>query len=238
MSETLNVDEAIRVVVAPSQASYFAGEPFSVTITFTNTRTPDATTPRSASHTHKRSAHSISSVPMARPPTSPGLLKTALPAVPTRNAESTVALTRKGLIGKGHTLNGLGVNPGVVAVQARRPVSKSLSIHITAPDLEGESAKGKSPLNPLRANGSLAACEFYGICFEGHVHRVFSTFLTPYTIASREIDFISTGFFAPPRPKTVGNGRQYPDTRPQTTSQPLALVRNQQSIQLLLLTVS
>ncbi|KZT64024.1 Rgp1-domain-containing protein [Daedalea quercina L-15889] len=158
MSETVNVDEAVRVVVTPAQASYFAGEPFSVTVTFTNTRSPDATTPRSASHAHKRSAHSISSVPMARPPTSPGMLRTALPAVPTRNADSTAPLTRKGLIGKGRTLNGLGVTPGVAAVQARRPLVKSLSISITSHELEGgESTKGKSPLNPFRANGSLAA---------------------------------------------------------------------------------
>lgn len=204
MPETLNVDEAIRVVVAPSQASYFAGEPFSVTITFTNTRTPDAITPRSASHTHKRSAHSISSVPMARPPTSPGLLKTALPAVPTRNAESTVALTRKGLIGKGRTLNGL-VDPRMVAVQARRG-SKSLSIHITAPDIAGESAKGKSPLNPLRANGSLATCKLYGLYLRGHINRGSSTFLASHTIASREVNFISIGF-ASPCPKTVSNGQ-------------------------------
>jgi len=159
MTETLNVDEAIRVVVAPSQASYFAGEPFSVTVTFTNTRTPDAVTPRSASHAHKRSAHSISSVPLARPPTSPGMLRTALPAVPIRNAESSEALTRKGFIGKGRTLNGLGVTPGVVAVPARKPSVKSLSISITSHELESESAKGKSPLNPFRTNGSLAACE-------------------------------------------------------------------------------
>ncbi|KAH9836631.1 Rgp1-domain-containing protein [Rhodofomes roseus] len=157
MTETLNVDEAIRVVVAPSQASYFAGEPFSVTVTFTNTRTPDAVTPRSASHTHKRSAHSISSVPLARPPTSPGMLRTALPAVPTRNTESNVALTRKGLIGKGRTVHGLGVTPGVVAVPGRKPLVKSLSISITSHELEGDSGKGKSPLNPFRTNGIRAA---------------------------------------------------------------------------------
>ncbi|TFY59701.1 hypothetical protein EVJ58_g5609 [Rhodofomes roseus] len=189
MTETLNVDEAIRVVVAPSQASYFAGEPFSVTVTFTNTRTPDAVTPRSASHTHKRSAHSISSVPLARPPTSPGMLRTALPAVPTRNTESNVALTRKGLIGKGRTLHGLGVTPGVVAVPGRKPLVKSLSISITSHELEGDSGKGKSPLNPFRTNGIRAACKFaivyYIVC-----STCISSVFTPHTVAACAVDIV------------------------------------------------
>ncbi|KAE9404371.1 Rgp1-domain-containing protein [Gymnopus androsaceus JB14] len=71
-------DSPIRVVVTPSQSSYFAGETLSVTITFTNTRTrsPEGETDRAgpsrSARTHKRASHSISSAPIARPPTSPG----------------------------------------------------------------------------------------------------------------------------------------------------------------------
>ncbi|KAK2459798.1 hypothetical protein APHAL10511_008230 [Amanita phalloides] len=71
-------ESPIRVVVAPAQSSYFAGETIAVTITFTNTHSPDAVsipTPTTATtlYTHKRGSHSISSAPLARPPTSPGM---------------------------------------------------------------------------------------------------------------------------------------------------------------------
>ncbi|KAJ7619056.1 hypothetical protein B0H17DRAFT_1114016, partial [Mycena rosella] len=77
-------DPGVRIVVTPAQSSYFAGEPFSVTITFTNTRAPapspsrvSATSAHASSYGgHKRNAHSISSAPLARPPTSPGTPRT------------------------------------------------------------------------------------------------------------------------------------------------------------------
>ncbi|KAH9935827.1 hypothetical protein B0H21DRAFT_834579 [Amylocystis lapponica] len=118
------------VVVTPSQASYFAGEPFSVTITFTNTRTPDPKPPRSYSHslsaTDKHSAQSISSVPLSRPPTSPGTPRAALPNPSARNASGNkpVDLTKK------------------------RLMAKSLSISIVTSEYE-ESGKGKSPVRSL-----------------------------------------------------------------------------------------
>ncbi|KAF7785199.1 hypothetical protein Agabi119p4_1364 [Agaricus bisporus var. burnettii] len=59
----------VRVEISPSQSSFFAGEPFSAKITFTNVAAPEPSPARS----HKRGAHSISSAPLARPPTSPGL---------------------------------------------------------------------------------------------------------------------------------------------------------------------
>ncbi|KAJ7638342.1 Rgp1-domain-containing protein [Roridomyces roridus] len=40
MTDTDVVDSPVRIVVTPSQSSYFAGEPFSVTVTFTNTLSP------------------------------------------------------------------------------------------------------------------------------------------------------------------------------------------------------
>lgn len=89
-----DVEPTIRVHVSPSQASYFAGEPFSVTITFTNIRTPES--PK-AKNSHRRGVHSISSAPLARPPTSAGVPRpTALvPPTPTRDLP-----VRKKLIGQ------------------------------------------------------------------------------------------------------------------------------------------
>ena len=48
----------------------FAGEPFSVTITFTNVRSPEAGPSKPSPFTQKRGAHSISSAPLVWPPTS------------------------------------------------------------------------------------------------------------------------------------------------------------------------
>ena len=101
MADPVVIDEAIRVVVSPSQASYFAGETFAVTITITNLRTPQVNpTPRSVSqpYTHKRGAHSVSYVPMARPPTSPGI-RTALVASSARNGSGKDVPARKGIVG-------------------------------------------------------------------------------------------------------------------------------------------
>ncbi|KZT09076.1 Rgp1-domain-containing protein [Laetiporus sulphureus 93-53] len=167
MLEGTSVDDAIRVVAAPSQASYFAGEPFTVTITFTNTRSPDALHPRSASHSvshaHKRSAHSISSVPLARPPTSPGMTRSALSTMPTslppRHSGPNRVPTRKGLIGRNRSANGVNGTDGPPTEPAvRKPMSKSLSISVTSYDLDPkpqEPAKGKSPLSQVRNGESL-----------------------------------------------------------------------------------
>ncbi|KAI5997709.1 Rgp1-domain-containing protein [Pisolithus marmoratus] len=146
---TDTLDSAIRVQVSPSQASYFAGEPFTVTITFTNTRTP-VSSPRarnSSSHnTHRRGAHSISSAPLARPPTSPGIprpsagVPLATAATIARTPSNGHALpTRKGLIGRQDACSS-GNNPKVggqdVLEQKRRSLiekSRSLSVDIPAP---------------------------------------------------------------------------------------------------------
>ncbi|KAI0078498.1 Rgp1-domain-containing protein [Panus rudis PR-1116 ss-1] len=160
MSET-TVDEAIRVVVTPSQASYFAGEPFSVTITITNTRTPESLPARSASHSasnsHKRGAHSISSVPLARPPTSPGI-RTSVAAYPVKHAHSTEGhIVRRHLIGAGgQSSKDVLQDP---SVSRRRPnLPKSLSISLVPTELPSslsEDLKGKSPVRTLQ-NGEQA----------------------------------------------------------------------------------
>ncbi|PVF97533.1 Rgp1-domain-containing protein [Serendipita vermifera] len=56
----------MEITIAPSSSCYFAGEEVRVKITFTNSTAP-STVPRS----HRR-GHSISSAPLAKPPTSPG----------------------------------------------------------------------------------------------------------------------------------------------------------------------
>ncbi|PCH33197.1 Rgp1-domain-containing protein [Wolfiporia cocos MD-104 SS10] len=153
MATTANVEDTIRVVVSPSQASYFAGEPFSVTVTFSNTRGPDPApqAPRSASQTHKRSAHSISSVPLSRPPTSPGLARSAIPVSQTRSNDANGAPTRKGLIGTNRS-------PTESALESttKKPMVRSLSIAIISDELalHPQEVKGKSPLSALRASES------------------------------------------------------------------------------------
>jgi RAB6A-GEF complex partner protein 2 len=133
----------IQVSVTPSQSAFFAGEVFSVTITFTNVRRAASARPQprsaSAVQTHRRGAHSVSSAPLARPPTSPGsphsasVFKSAFPA-----GEETPQRRRKGLVGQAELQN-----PRISAVaseetfSARRKRSspKSLSVSITPNEL-------------------------------------------------------------------------------------------------------
>ncbi|KAI5992450.1 Rgp1-domain-containing protein [Pisolithus albus] len=149
------LDSAIRVHVSPSQASYFAGEPFTVTITFTNTRTPESS-PRTRNHTHRRGAHSISSAPLARPPTSPGIPRPSA-GVPLATATTIASTpsnsrdipTRKRLIGQQDSCNsGVSARAGGrdVLEQKRRSLiekSRSLSVDIPAPD--HDLSVGESP---------------------------------------------------------------------------------------------
>ena len=177
------IDDSIRVVLQPSQASYFAGEQFTVSITITNTRTPEAPQPpRSASHSstifhhqHKRGAHSISSVPLARPPTSPGL-KSAFPALSNKPEKSGGAITRRGLIGVGKasgSTDGARTSKSLDNISAegsegsggsrRAAVTKSLSVSIPPDEVREhiqtqEDTKGKSPLRTIRAQ-ELRQCE-------------------------------------------------------------------------------
>ncbi|KAJ7062366.1 Rgp1-domain-containing protein [Mycena amicta] len=132
-------DTGVRVVVRPSQSSYFAGEPFSVTLTFTNTRSPDRPAPQKH---HKRNAHSISSAPIARPPTSPGTPRTPrTPLPPTRDATQPA---RKGLIGRGRTppppeptiQSPPGSLPALVEQRRKKMLAKSLSVSIAPPDFD------------------------------------------------------------------------------------------------------
>jgi len=99
----MDSESPIRVVVTPSQSAFFAGEPFSVKVTFTNTRsTPEAAggSSKPGSQTHKRASHSISSAPLAPLPTSPGTPRSGLVAT---NKPKGELPRRKYLIGKPST---------------------------------------------------------------------------------------------------------------------------------------
>ncbi|KAI0651411.1 Rgp1-domain-containing protein [Trametes meyenii] len=151
-TSSATIDEAIRVVVTPSQASYFAGETFSVTITFTNTRTPEApAAPRSATHAHKRGAHSISSVPLARPPTSPGTPRTVVPVFPSRANGENGSTRRKGLIGHGLPPKPFNEPPSADVLRKRFLASRSLSVDLTPHELSprDQSTETVSPSSPI-----------------------------------------------------------------------------------------
>src|SRR6266498_762820 len=93
-----DADSPIRIVVTPTQSSYFAGELFSVKVTFTNTRSPEAASSKPSSH--KRGSHSISSAPLAKPPTSPGPPRASALASAVKQKGVGDAPRRKHFIGK------------------------------------------------------------------------------------------------------------------------------------------
>lgn len=127
-------DTGIRVAVAPAQSAFFAGETFSVTITFTNTRsTKAAQAKRAGSQAHKRAAHSISLAPLARPPTSPVTPRTSVPISTSARAQDRAKgkHERKGLVG----LGGNGFSSRDRIAQLATPKGKSMSVVISPQDL-------------------------------------------------------------------------------------------------------
>ncbi|KJA20825.1 hypothetical protein HYPSUDRAFT_68151 [Hypholoma sublateritium FD-334 SS-4] len=149
-------DSPVRVVVVPSQSSYFAGEPFSVTITFTNTRLQEARLNKPASHGHKRGAHSISSAPLARPPTSPGTPRSAATPTFSRTKPGDDLPRKKGLIGKTKHISLLPQNneplPELIEQRRKRQLAhKSLSVSISPFELEDAFAEVSSAPHTQRA---------------------------------------------------------------------------------------
>lgn len=153
-----DIDTALRVVVSPSQSSYFAGEPLQVTITITNTRSATEPTPlpslSAPRHAHKRSAHSVSSAPLARPPTSPGLLRSTSSAAvssPSKlsNGSGPKNVERKGLVGLRSAPIGADHLPLEIKDGRKRMLGKSLSVDILPSQLEehlkADDPKGKAP---------------------------------------------------------------------------------------------
>ncbi|KAG5636929.1 hypothetical protein H0H81_006362 [Sphagnurus paluster] len=156
LNSVSEVDSGVRVVVTPSQSSYFAGEPFSVTVTFTNTRSPEAGPSRA--HNHKRAAHSISSAPLARPPTSPGTPRTAVASVDAQTKAGEEAPARKGLVGRSvRAPKGADNLPEMLEQRRKRQLAKSLSVSITPHELGeqlGEANIPKSaPFSQVSING-------------------------------------------------------------------------------------
>ena len=136
-------DANMEVTITPSSSVYFAGEQLKVTITFTNLTAPSA-----VSKPHRR-GHSISSAPLARPPTSPGVFThkyaPSSPAIaPTTNPLN--ASRRRGLVGQ-------AVSPEPPSVTRSKQIipSKSLSTTISKSEiahlaLENASAGTHSPI--------------------------------------------------------------------------------------------
>ncbi|KAI0085709.1 Rgp1-domain-containing protein [Irpex rosettiformis] len=158
MLPSTRADEAVQVVVTPSQAAYFAGERLSITITITNTHVPQATVqPHSGSHprgSHRRGAHSVSYVPMARPPTSPGT-KTVLPVLHIKPEPGGTVVVRRGIIGK--TRPAKAIDEATIETEhmkrralPTRSQSMSLSVDNLCSDIP-DSTKAKSPIQSLRA---------------------------------------------------------------------------------------
>ncbi|KZT58546.1 Rgp1-domain-containing protein [Calocera cornea HHB12733] len=164
----------IQVSVTPSQSAFFAGETFAVSITFTNTRRISSARPQprsaSAAQSHRRGVHSVSSVPLARPPTSPGSPKTANASTSSFPIpEDASRRKRRGLVGQ-HGLQ----NPRISAVAAeegfsvrkKRSSPKSLSVSIT-PDELMERLIGKStrstPPSPEFADEAVALTDRTGV---------------------------------------------------------------------------
>lgn len=177
MTESTVVDEVVRVTVTPSQASYFAGEVFSVTVTITNIRKPEAPLPgrstsQSATYGHRRGAHSVSYVPIARPPTSPGV-RTAMPVVPAHPTSNTGSILRRGLVGKPRPLKGAEKSSQSGDPSRRRVLTKSLSVSIGPHDFKStrhEDWKGKSPVRTLRTLETSVPCECQVLGVDGE-HR-------------------------------------------------------------------
>jgi len=156
-----DADSPIRVAVTPSQSSCFAGEVMSIIVTFTNTNTSQETSPsRTVSQTHKRSAHSISAVPLAQPPTSPRSPRTVLPVIVLRKPGESDVIERKGLIGRSDGNS-----------RRMRNSSRSLSLDMTfkgngevSPQQETSSSP-KTPIHVQRALGTaISTFSYYRWC--------------------------------------------------------------------------
>jgi hypothetical protein len=127
----------MEVTISPSSSCYFAGEEVTCTITFTNTNTSTASA--SSTRPHRR-GHSISSAPLARPPTSPGVFaKKYAPSPPAAaatagvgsmknalNGSSSAPPLRRGLVGSKSALEHLAKSR-----VKRLAASKSLSVSLS-----------------------------------------------------------------------------------------------------------
>lgn len=199
------VDSGVRVVVVPAQSSYFAGEPFSVTITFTNTRSVEAGPSRTTSFSHKRGAHSISSAPLARPPTSPGTPR-ASPVLPSRANSVQDTRVRKGLIGKKPASQ--GHLPELIEQRRKKQLAKSLSVSISPLELEEQVGEGTLATSPSFTRRPFVETRQSELTLPLSNYRLAdfrlnSPNVSPCTLSSRSDEWTSPIFRSPTRSETV-----------------------------------
>jgi len=158
----------IEVTIGGCESSYFAGEQIELTLTFTNTNTRPSSSnstapvspnpPRSAA-SHRRGTHSISSAPLPRPATSPGVHQSFhTHHRPSLSASSDPPRTRRGLIGFSsaplHSLHHVPQNTpfnAAVSRAKRLAGSRSLSVNLLPSQLEdnpSSNSRTPSPSTP------------------------------------------------------------------------------------------
>ena len=142
----------IEVTIGGCESSYFAGEQVELTITFTNTNTrpssnstataPVSPHPPRSPASHRRGTHSISSAPLPRPPTSPGMRQSFHTHNQPSLSTSDLPRTRRGLIGftpaPSHSLHHVQRNPPfspTVSRTKRLANGLSLSVNLSPSQL-------------------------------------------------------------------------------------------------------
>lgn len=160
----------IEVTIGGCESSYFAGEQVELTVTFTNTNTntrpsssnSTAVTPLSAHPprspaSHRKGTHSISSAPLPRPPTSPGMRQSFHTHTGPSLHTSEPPRTRRGLIGftsaLSHSLHHVqGNTPFNAAVSRTKRLAGSLSLSVNLSPLQldepSNNSRAPSPLTP------------------------------------------------------------------------------------------
>jgi RAB6A-GEF complex partner protein 2 len=151
----------IEVTIGGCESSYFAGEQIELTVTFTNTNTrpssnstaPASPNPPRSAPIHRRGTHSISSAPLPRPPTSPGIHQSfQTHHRPSLSASSDSPRTRRGLIGLPsapvYSLRPVQRNTPVsahISHAKRLASSRSLSVNLSLSQLEVVSSNSRAP---------------------------------------------------------------------------------------------
>lgn len=155
----------IEVTIGGCESSYFAGEQVELTVTFTNTNTntrpssnSTAVTPPRSPASHRRGTHSISSAPLPRPPTSPGMRQSFhTHNRPSLSTSSQPPRTRRGLIGftpaLSHSLHHVQRDtPFNAAVSRTKRLAGSLSFSVNLSPLQldepSNNSRAPSPSAP------------------------------------------------------------------------------------------
>jgi len=151
----------VEVTIGGCESSYFAGEQVELTITFTNTYTrpsssnstaPLSPQPPRSPNSHRRGTHSISSAPLPRPPTSPGMRQSFHTHSRPSLSTSSDPRTRRGLIGftpaPSHSFHHAQRNPpfnAAVSRAKRLASSVSLSVNLSPSQLVDSSSNSRAP---------------------------------------------------------------------------------------------